>query len=82
MALSATVTNTIFDDVMENLMFSGDVTVVSTLPYRRNIYVDVKPATSSFQHDLQWVAPTDLRLQRIRFSKTVLFVATAIVYAR
>lgn len=77
LALSATVTQEVLDDLSVNLMLH-EVTVVSVLPLRDNIYLDIRTQRSyMYQDDLRWVVD-GLRKEGVEFQKMIIYVSGTI----
>lgn len=77
LGLSATVTTKVLKDVKHALKLQDDdVTIVSVLPNRHNIFLDVRhQASYDHEDDLQWVAE-ELGEKQEQFPKTIIFAQT------
>ena len=77
LCLSATVTGKVLDDVLQILQFGeSDIEVISRLPNRPNIYLEIVHKKSyDMENDLLWLVD-ELRKEGQNFPKTLLFSET------
>jgi len=72
--LSATVTQSVYNDVLSKLQLTeSDVSITAIPPDRPNIYLEVKRQSSyDIERDLQWVVE-DLKAKKQTCDKTIIF---------